>query len=171
MIHLSRRTKVIGLGVLAVVLTVYGFRWVIGGRAIEIVDPIVRAWASDEVIRLSDGVYRLQATPLRVTIGEQRVAIDSIIITTDTARNAARAAPLPTITAHYFNCGVEGIDLERLARRRGFSADRAGCDSVQMIVDVPANVARDSAGGSFLSLQDNIDLARGVPFVQVDSVV
>ncbi len=171
MIHLSRRTKVIGLGVLAVVLTVYGFRWVIGGRAIEIVDPIVRAWASDEVTRLSDGVYRLQATPLRVTIGEQRVAIDSIIITTDTARNAARAAPLPTITAHYFNCGVEGIDLERLARRRGFSADRAGCDSVQMIVDVPANVARDSAGGSFLSLQDNIDLARGVPFVQVDSVV
>ncbi len=171
MIHISRRTKVIGLGVIGVALLVYAFRWVIGGRAIEIVDPIVRAWASDEVARLSDGAYRLQATPLRVTIAEQRVAIDSIIITTDTVRNAARAAPLPTITAHYYNCAVEGIDLERLARRRGFSADRAGCDSVHMIVDVPANVARDSAGGSFLSLQDNIDLARGVPFVEVDSVV
>lgn len=171
MIHLSRRARVIGLGLLALALAVYTFRWVIGGRAIEIVDPIVRAWASDEVARLSEGSYRLQATPIRVTIAEQRVAIDSITITTDSVRNAARAAPLPTITAHYFNCAVEGIDLERLARRRGFSADRAGCDSVQMIVDVPANVARDSAGASFLSLQDNLELARGVPFVHVDSVV
>ncbi|HET9064807.1 MAG TPA: hypothetical protein VFN22_03175 [Gemmatimonadales bacterium] len=171
MIHLSRRTTAIGLGLLAVALTVYAFRWVIGGRAIEIVDPIVRAWAAEEVARLSEGAYRLQATPIRVTIAEQRVAIDSIIITTDSVRNAARPAPLPTITARYFNCAVEGIDLERLARRRGFSADRAGCDSVQLMVDVPANVARDSAGGSFLSLQDNLDLARGIPFVDVDSVV
>lgn len=167
----SRRATVIGLVVFTVALTVYAFRWVIGGRAIEIVDPIVRAWASDEVARLSDGVYSLQATPINVTIAEQRVAIDSITITTDSARNAARAAPLPTITARYFNCAVEGIDLERLARRKGFSADRAGCDSVHLAVKVPANVTRDSAGGSFLSLQDNLDLARGIPFVQVDSIV
>lgn len=170
-IHPSRRTIVIGVAVLAIGLTAYAFRWVIGGRAIEIVDPIVRAWASEEVDRLSGGVYRLTATPIRVTVADQRVAIDSITIATDSAKNAARTAPLPTITAHYYSCAVEGIDLERLARRRGFSAERAGCDSMQLRIAVPANVARDSAGGSFLSLQEDLDLARGVPFVHVDSVV
>jgi hypothetical protein len=172
MIARLNRTATIVLGVAALAaITGYAFRWVIGGRAITIVDPIVRAWASDEVGRLSDGAYRLTATPIRVTAPEQRLAIDTITLVTDSARNAARDTPLPTITARYFNCAVEGIDLERLARRRGLSVDRAGCDSVQVQIAVPLGVARDTAGGSFLSLQEDLDLGRGIPFIAVDSVV
>ncbi len=171
MVHRLRpRTIIIALIVLVAAVG-YAFRWVIGGQAISIVDPIVREWAGDEVARLSDGAYRLTATPIRVTAAEQRVAIDTITLMTDSARNAERDTPLPRIAARYYNCALEGVDLERLARRRGLAVDRAGCDSVQMEIAVPAGVARDTGGGSFLSLQENLDLGRGIPFIAVDSVV
>lgn len=157
--------------VLAGAGVVYQFRWVIGGRAMTIADPIVRRWAAQEVVRLSEGAYHLSVAPMQVDLSAGRVAVDSIVLTTDSAGNSARPAPLPTLTARFLHCAVDGIDLDRLTRRRGFSAVRAGCDSLLLRVSVPPNVARDSTGGSFLSLQEDLDLARGVPFIHIDSVV
>jgi hypothetical protein len=167
-----RRGVLASLLVVAVAVTAYALRWVIGGQAIEIVDPAVRRWAANEVARLSDGGYRLTATPLQVDAAAHRITIDTIALTTDPVRNAARDRPLPTIELRLHHCAVEGVNLEQLASRRGFSATRAGCDTVQVTIDVPAGVARDTLDdGGFLALPGELDLARGIPFLQIDSVV
>jgi len=168
----QRRALTVAVGLVVVGALAWSLRWVVGGRAIEIVDPVVRRWAAAEVARLSDGSYRLEVSPLRVDAAEQRITIDTITLDTDPERNAARAAPLPTVQLRLHHCVVEGIALDQLARRRGFAAERAGCDSVQVVAFVPEDVARDTAGsGGFLSLSQDLDLGRGIPFLQVDSLL
>lgn len=164
-----RRNLVIAMAVLVIVALVWQFRWGIGLRAIRIVDPVVRRWASGEVERLSDGAYRLVATPIRVDVGQRRIAVDTITITTDAAANARRDAPLPALSLRFDNCALEGVDLDRLAAGRGLSVDRLGCDTVTVVGEVPRGVSRDTTT-SFLSLSEDLDLSRRVPSIEVDSI-
>src|SRR5690606_35006996 len=67
----QRRALTVAVGLVVVGALAWSLRWVVGGRAIEIVDPVVRRWAAAEVARLSDGSYRLEVSPLRVDAAEQ----------------------------------------------------------------------------------------------------
>lgn len=164
-----RRNLVIALAALVVVAVAWQFRWGIGMRAIRIVDPVVRRWAAGEVDRLSQGAYRLEATPIRVDATLRRIAIDTITITTDVAANARRDAPLPSLTLRFNNCALEGVDLDRLTAGRGLSVDRMGCDTVHVVGEVPRGVSRDTTS-SFLSLSEDLDLSNRVPSIEVDSI-
>lgn len=173
-----RRRIALLTGAVIVVVTLgylaWSQRWAISGRAVAIVDPKVRQWAAREVSRLSDGVYQLRASTIVVDEARHRVAIDTIILTTDVAANARRPTPLPTVTLRFLGCDLEGIDLEQLAARRGLHMRSAGCDSVRLEGEVPAPKAGAAAApikpGVFLSLRDNLDLPREVPFISVDTI-
>lgn len=172
--HLSRRTLLLATAgaVLLVLGTMWWFRWGIGMRAVQILDPVVRRWAVAEVARLSGGAYVLELSPIRVDTERRRVGIDTLLITTDGARLAARATPLPTVSLRFSNCALEGIDLDRLAAGRGLRATRAGCDTVQVraAVPPPTGPADTTRRGGFLTLRENLDLGRDVPFIAVDSI-
>ena len=164
-----RRNILIAFAVLVVVAVAWQFRWGIGLRAIRIVDPVVRRWAAGEVERLSDGAYQLEATSIRVDADARRIAIDTITVTTDAEANARRDTPLPTLTLRFNNCALEGVDLDRLTAGRGLSVDRLGCDTVQVVGEVPRGTSRDTTG-AFLSLREDLDLSRRVPSIEVDSI-
>ncbi len=145
----------------------------LGKRAVAIVESSVREWAAREVARLSDGVYHLTVSTIGVDEARHRVAIDAIVLGTDSAANARRKTPRPYVTLHLRGCAVEGIDLDQLAARRGLHATRAGCDSVRLVgeVQAPAPGAMPTAdGGVFLSLRDNLDLPREIPFIRMDTI-
>jgi hypothetical protein len=174
-----RQRRVLLIGGIVVALATLGAlawnqRWAISGRAVAIVDPKVRRWATREVARLSDGVYQLTSSTIRVDEARHRVGIDTIILVTDVAANARRATPLPVVTLRFLGCDLEGIDLERLAARRGLHMRSAGCDSVRLEGEVPAPKPGAAAApirpGVFLSLRDNLDLPREVPFISIDTV-
>lgn len=160
----------IGGGIVVVAALAWHFRWGIGLRAVQIVDPVVRRWAAGEVRRLSDGAYQLTASPIRVDVGARRITVDTIMVRTDSAANRARSTPLPALTLRFHHCGIDGVDLDRLAAGEGFAARRAGCDTVAVIAEVPRGIERDTTG-SFLSLREDLELSRRVPAIQVDSVV
>ena len=172
--HLSRRTLLLAIAGTVVVLLfgMWWFRWGIGMRAVRIVDPVVRRWAVSEVDRLSGGVYELSVSPIRVDTESRRVGIDTIVITTNPEKLQRRLKPLPTLRLRFHNCALEGIDLDRLASGRGLRATRAGCDTVTVQAAVPAPVGpRDTTATSgFLTLRDNLDLGRNVPFIAIDSI-
>ncbi len=165
-----RRSLLAALAVVGVILLAWHFRWGIGLKAVEIVDPVVRRWASSEVSRLSGGVYQLTASPIHVDVASRRIAIDTILVVTDFAANAQRSAPLPSLTLRFHRCAIHGVDLDGLATGEGFTARRAGCDTVAVSGEVPRGVASDSTG-SFLALREDLDLSRRVPAIVVDSVV
>lgn len=175
--HPPRRWLVGGGLLLATILlgyTAWSQRWTIGGRAVAIVDPAVRRWAANEVQRLSEGVYQLTASTIVVDEARRRLAIDTIRVTTDVAVNARRAVPLPVVTLVFGGCALEGIDLDQLAARRGLHVTHAGCASVRLTGEVPAPApgAKPAvkSSGVFLSLRDNLDLPRTIPYVRVDTV-
>ncbi|MEI2719187.1 MAG: hypothetical protein V9E87_03460 [Gemmatimonadales bacterium] len=174
-----RQRRILIIVAAAITLLALGYvawnqRWAISGRAVAIVDPKVRQWAAREVSRLSDGVYQLRASTIVVDEARHRVAIDTITLTTDVAANARRATPLPTVTLRFLGCDLEGIALEQLAARRGLHMRSAGCDSVRLEGEVPAPKAGAAATpirpGVFLSLRDNLDLPREVPFISIDTI-
>ena len=69
-VPLPPRPWLIGGGILLVAVavgyTAWSQRWAISGRAVAIVDPVVRRWAAGEVDRLSGGVYHLTASTIVV---------------------------------------------------------------------------------------------------------
>lgn len=164
-----------GIIVLVLAIVVYGWsqRWSLGKRAVAIVELSVRQWAAREVARLSDGVYHLTVSTIVVDEARHRVGIEAIQLVTDSIANARRKTPRPTVTLHLRGCAVEGIDLDQLAARRGLHAARAGCDSVQFLGEVPApprGAVPTADNWAFLSLRENLDLPREIPFIQVDTV-
>jgi hypothetical protein len=171
---LSRRALLLtSTGALLLLLGgMWWFRWGIGLRAVQIVDPVVRRWAVGEVDRLSGGVYALEVSPIRVDTETRRVGIDTIVVTTNPDQAPQGRRPLPTLRLRFHNCALEGIDLDRLAAGRGLRATRAGCDTVVVMAAVPAPTgpAETGTSGGFLTLRDNLDLGRDVPFIAIDSI-
>jgi hypothetical protein len=178
--HRIGRRAWLSLGGVALVALGIGYagwtqRWAISGRAVAIVDPVVRRWAADEVRRLSGGVYSLTASTIVVDEATRRLSIDTILVITDPSANAQRPVPLPAVTVQFLGCALEGIDLEQLAARRGLHVSSAGCTAVRLTGEVPAprpgsSPPGSSAGGVFLSLRENLDLPRTIPFIRIDTV-
>ncbi|HRP08489.1 MAG TPA: hypothetical protein PLL69_08375, partial [Gemmatimonadales bacterium] len=140
------------------------FRYGLGFRAIRVVDPVVRRWAAREVDRLSEGAYRLEASKISVNTDQRRIGIDTIILTTDVEANRRRDEALPTVTLQFTGCALEGVDLDRLSAGQGLSIGQAGCEAVVIQALIPSRVSTDTSG-SFLSLQQEVRLGRGVPSI------
>ncbi len=165
-------------GVVAVVLVgalgIRSVRWGLGRRAVEIVDPAIREWAQREVARLSHGRYQLTLSPIQVDEVRRRVSIDTILLRTDLTATSAQATALPVVALQFLGCAVEGIDLDRLTSRRGLHAERAGCESLQLVGEVNPPPAESDplvdTEGAFLALSENLELPRAIPFVRVDWV-
>ncbi len=151
-------------------------QWAIGRRAVAVADGTVRQWAAREVERLSDGGYQLTSSTILVDEARRRIAIDTLILSTDTARNARRAMPLPYVALRLLGCGLEGVDLDRLTAGRGLHVQHFGCDSVSLLVDVPrelSRLTRSSPSGdnrSFLNFRQRLDLPRTLPIILIDSI-
>ncbi len=180
LLKLTHRGLTIGAGVVLLLVAVGGYliwsnRWLVGRRAVAIVDPAIRRWAAKEVRRLSDGAYQLTASTIRVDTEHRKIAIDTIVVVTDPVANSKRKEVLPSVTLRFRNCSLDGIDLDQLTAGRGLHVSRAGCDTVALVAEVPtpsapARVATASDSSSFLTLQKNIDLPREIPFVKVDTL-
>ena len=177
-----RRKTFILLITLAIVVLFAGVlwqnRWRLGHTAVTIADPLVRAWAVEQVQAMSDGAYRFDASPIRVDEANHRLSIDSITLTTDSTVNARLPHPHADLTVRFRYCAVTGIDLAALAARRGLHALHAGCDSVVLavrtLVSPDSSMTRTAEGvdsGNFLRFQGKIDLPKLLPFVAVDSIV
>lgn len=97
----------------------------------------IRPLAEAEVARLSDSTFLLSMGRLQVDLRPGRIAIDSFHITTDTARNAARTRPLADVTIGVFDCQLTGINVLKLVRRRGLSADEFSCARIEVSARLP----------------------------------
>lgn len=168
----------IATGLILVVLSVLWLnRWRLSKQAIQIADPLVRKWASQQVADASDSAYRLVASTIRVDELHRRISIDTITLTTDSVRNARLPRPHPQLDLRFSHCGLTGIDLSGVYAGAGLHALHAGCDSVTMIArtlvpplptDTLAPAPSDS--NNFLRFQGKIELPALLPFVGADLV-
>lgn len=168
---------IVALVVVLVVGVVWQNRWRLGHTAVTIADPLVRAWAMEQVTAVSDSAYQFGASPIKVDEANRRLSIDSITVTTDSAFNSRLAHPHPEITVRFRHCAVTGINLTALAARQGLHALHAGCDSVSLAVRTlvapdssDSGVAAAADSNNFLRFQGAINLPKYLPFVAVDSI-
>ena len=152
-------------------------RWRLGVTAASIADPLVRAWATREVLAASDSVYRLTASTVRVDPDARRIVIDTITLTTDAAFNARLSRPYPALNVRFRGCTLSGIDLDALTGGRGLHALRGGCDSASLAertlvapVERAGPSREDADSSNFLRFQGRIDLPRMMPHVSIDVV-
>ncbi len=151
-------------------------RWRLSRTAVEIADPLVRAWATRQVLEQSDSSYHLTISTIRVDAPNRRIAIDTIALSTDTARNARLPRPHPVVAFRFQQCALTGIDLAGLASARGLHAALAACDSVDMSgrlatlpgATVPSATSPDS--NNFLRFQGKVDLPSALPYVGIDAI-
>jgi hypothetical protein len=177
------RHRRVAIGIVSALIVVgmvlWGYRWKISRTAVTIADPMVRAWAADQVLDASDSAYRLTASTIVVDDAHRRIGIDSITLITDTARNNRLARPHPEINATFRRCALTGIDLSQLAGGRGLHALHAGCDSVTIsartLVAPPPDTtatasAPDADSSNFLRFQGQLDLPSILPLIGIDVV-
>lgn len=139
------------------VVVVLGFRW--WDRYVE--DQLAR-WAAGEVARRTGGAYRLAVGDLSFLPLAGSISLDSVIVSTDTARNRRRQAPLPRLEWRAHGCGVVGLDLPRLVFRRALVARGLGCDRVVTRIVLPPRTPeeRRSPADSAAPEDQVEDLAR-----------
>jgi len=187
---------ILGRAAVAVALVFVGvvvMLWALSSRATRLVNSLVRDFATEQTTVLSDSVYVLQVGQLHFNWPLRSVALDSILLVTDTTRNAGRTVPLATLAVALRKCRITGIEVTRLLLARGFSIDEFGCDEVTLSSDRPADsaapaprpVARPTTGlrdttraqsgsraaGAFLTVQRALVLPRQVPALHVAQVV
>lgn len=114
-------------------------------------------WAVDELARQTDSTYRLGLGDLAFNPLAGSLAFDSAIVATDSARNALRAEPLPSVTARAEQCRVSGLDLVRLALGRSFNARVLECRDLDARISLTVRDQPDSA-----SKADTADVATSL---------
>ncbi len=169
--------------------------WMMARRATRLVNSLLRDFATQQAAQLSDSVYVLNVGTLHFNWQMRRVTLDSVILTTDANRNAARARPLATASVALRTCTLGGIDVPTLVRSKGLEATHFGCREVTVAVDQPAPPAeaaparpapaaaprrapRDTtraaagavAAGAFLTFQQQLELPRQVPALRVGRI-
>jgi hypothetical protein len=138
---MSRVFKRIGLGLLAVCVVGLVALYLISRRASPLIDGLLRSWAVGEIASQSDSVYALHVGRLHFNWPRRRVTLDSAVVVTDSARNAARSWPKTTLHGVLRGCIISGINLPRLVFGRGLAASHIGCAEVQWESDAPPDSA------------------------------
>lgn len=164
------------LGVLGGLLLVGGIlTWRFVQRWDQFLESKVRPWAEAEVLRMSDGAYALRMGTLAFSAFPGRIAIDTLRITTDSARNQRRPRPLADVTALVVDCELRGINTWQLIKRGGLSASRFTCTKIDVVADLPALAATKPHPAAtpvpkhaFLAPEESIRLPPLIPLVEVD---
>jgi len=121
------------------VLAVFG-AWFAVNRATRLVNSLLRDFATSETSRLSDSVYVLAVGQLHFNWSARRVTLDSVLMTTDTVRNARRPQPLAATRVALRTCTLGGIHVTTLLFGQGLTAGNFGCQAVEFASDSPANL-------------------------------
>jgi hypothetical protein len=121
------------------------------------VEDALGRWAVDELARQTDSAYRLTLGDLSFLPLDGSISFDSAGVTTDSARNARRSAPLPGLVGGARECRLSGVDLARLALRRSFNARVLECRQLKVDLALAPRPRKDSAGAA-----DTADVQRSV---------
>ena len=142
---MRRVPKRIAVGLLVALLVALGALYLISLRASPLVNELLRDWATGQVATQSDSVYALHVGRLHFNWPLRRVTLDSVLVVTDSARNARRSWPITAVHGVLRRCIISGINLPRLVLGRGLEASQVGCAEVHWDSDAPpdsASVAR-----------------------------
>lgn len=166
---LTRRRTVIGLAVLSALLA--GGAW---WRAAWIVNQLLGSWASATVAEKSGDVYRLDVGRVRFNFALRRVAVDSILVTTNRTLNALRPRPLAALRFAFRQCTISGVHLTTLILNGGLVAESFGCRAVSVAVVVPASDGVPDTVGqlraaprAFRAVQQSVRLPSFAPRVRI----
>jgi hypothetical protein len=166
---LTRRRTVIGLAVLSALLA--GGAW---WRAAWIVNQLLGSWAEATVAEKSGDVYRLDVGRVRFNLALRRVAVDSILVTTNRTLNALRPRPLAALRFAFHQCTISAVHLTTLILNGGLVAESFGCRSVSIAVVVPpSDGVPDTVGQpraarrAFLAVQQSLRLPSFAPRIRI----
>ena len=166
---LTRRRTVIGLAVLAALLA--GGAW---WRAAWIVNQLLRSWATGTIAEKSGDVYRLDVGRIRFNFAFRRIAVDSILLTTNRTLNTLRPRPLAALRFAFRQCTISGVHLITLILNAGLVAESFGCRAVSVAVVVPASRGLPDTLGqlhaaprAFLTVQQSLRLPSFAPRVRI----
>jgi len=166
---LTRRRTVIGLTVLAALLA--GGAW---WRAAWIVNQLLRSWAARTVAEKSGDVYLLDVGRVRFNFPLRRIAVDSILLTTNRTLNTSRPRPLATLRFAFRECTISGVHLITLILNRGLIAESFGCRAVSVAVVVPPSSGLPDTLGqlqaaprAFLTVQQSLRLPSFAPRIRI----
>ena len=193
---MGRLLKRIAIGLLVLLVVALVAVYLISLRASPLVNELLRDWATGEVASQSDSVYALHVGRLHFNWPRRRVTLDSALVLTDSARNAQRTWPKPTVNGVLRSCVISGVNLPRLVFGRGLEASQIGCAEVHWESDAPpdsASVARfqqartraprpkpppadsqrtlETPHGAVMSFQRDLHLPRRVPTIRIGRIV
>ena len=84
-----------------------------------------------EMTRVSDSVYVLQISPVRLRLFPGSISFDSAYVTTDTIRKAAYPGrPVLRLGAH--DCQFSGVDIWKLLRKQGLYGSLFRCSDIRI---------------------------------------
>jgi len=169
---ITQRRSLAGLAALAALLVA-----VLWWRDSWIVSRLLRSWVATTIAEKSGDVYRLEVGRVRFNFPLRRVAVDSIVVTTNEALNAPRREPLPSLRLAFHQCTISGVHLIRLVRSGGLVAESFGCRVVHVAVVVPPSHAvpdpaaqPHAARRAFLVLQQSLRLPSFAPRVRIAQI-
>jgi len=139
-------------------------------RAAWIVNQLLGSWAEATVAEKSGDVYRLDVGRVRFNLALRRVAVDSILVTTNRTLNVLRPRPLAALRFTFHQCTISGVHLTTLILNGGLIAESFGCRSVSVAVVVPASDGLPDTVGqpraarrAFLAVQQSLRLPPFAP--------
>ncbi|OLE18040.1 MAG: hypothetical protein AUG50_07200 [Betaproteobacteria bacterium 13_1_20CM_3_63_8] len=166
---LTRRRTVIGLAVLTALLA--GGAW---WRAAWIANQLLRSWAAGIIAEKSGDVYRLDVGRIRFNFALRRIAVDSILLTTNRTLNTLQPRPLAVLRFAFRQCTISGVHLITLILNSGLIADSFGCRAVSVAVVVPPSIGLPDTLGqlhaaprAFLTVQQSLRLPSFAPRVRI----
>jgi hypothetical protein len=182
-LHLGRR-KAIDLAVIVVLLSaicVGGAMW----RATWMVRRLLHNWVVATIDQGSGGVYQLRIGHVHFDWAfPPGIAVDSFSLATRRALNAGRPQPLPGLRIALYRCTISGVHFFTLVSNSGFIADSFGCESGNLMVQIPRRARARGPGGAspasgrafgerqaFLVMQQNVRLPSYAPQIRIAQVV
>ena len=169
-VSVVRRPWLIGAGLLLLLVILNPLlRWR------EFSSEALRELLRAEMTRVSDSVYVLQITPVRLRLIPGAIAFDSAYVTTDTIRKA-RFPDRPRLRVSAHDCQLSGVNVWKLIRRRGLFGNLFQCKSVRIGAQVAAadSVAPETkarrGGVGFLRMQREFRLPEMLPVINIRDV-
>jgi hypothetical protein len=168
----------VGLVLLVLAVLAAGSWWV-RHRGPARVDAAVRTWMAARVLALSDSIYRLEIGRITYDPAAASVSLDSFRLLTDSARNTARATPLPGVTLVVRGGHVDGVRLRNFlwGGRRTISVGTIRFDDIDAEVLLPpatespaapvADTMRAPAEHDFFEWERGVALPTGVPLIRI----
>lgn len=142
----------------------------------QISSQALRELLRAEMARVSDSVYVLQISPVRLRLFPGSISFDSALVVTDTIRRAAHPnRPVLRLGAH--DCQFSGVSAWKLLRKQGLYGSLFRCSEIRIGARVALTDTIETAAASprkksvdFLTLQRDFRLPAELPLIRIDRV-